>query len=1802
MKMYQKALSMILLLCMILQSVMVFSVSANNEEPEAAPATAPVTDAAAGTKYYNMSFDDTGWDIYNPESITSGMGYRYGASMIRNGNSIDAWFSCKGDGQGSKTGILDFISYKHSDDGGKTWGNEKIVICPTDLSPDCKSCCDPGVIYFGGYYYVGYTSTVDYAGYENSVFVARSKNPDGPYEKWNGTGWGGTPAPLIACNGQSGGWGMAEPSFVKVGNKLYIYYSECCFAGLKNYIRCSVADAESENWPATIGYSNAAVTLAYGSSKQSGFDVKYDEATGKFIGLQIRDGLTATSYLSVFTSDDGRTFTETDRVYTNLIKYAQNNGVTGDAQGHFNSKTEKMYVSYAYGSVRGRWATRMVPVTLTMIDSIVFDDSVDNLVTKSVSASTLSRYNIGITTRPHRYIKTVGSSFTVTPYVYKDNISASAISDTSNVKLTPLNPSIVSFDGMKGTALKKGTTVVQMEYNGFYSEFTVKVYPAGTDLTSGKIASIEPLFYIGQTGSGTLTLYMDADDNCGVRSIMQSYSGLYGEANNNPVTTTKVFDSANYTVNYAVGDVAAIADQYGQIYPLKVGSSVGAVNCTYNGTVSDTMYFIVDVVASKNPIGVPTSLDGGTLSEPIKVVQGFKYGPLPTPTRAGFKFTGWTLSDGTKITSSTQVTATNHSMLIANWEKDTSTNTITFDANGGSLSGTTTFAIKKGQKYSDVLSTLKTPTRTGQDFTGWYNEKYGFTLDMGATFNYEEDLIFKAQWTPKTYEITYDANGGENAPATEYKTYGVIYYLTTEQPTREGYNFLGWAKTATASLASYAPGAKYTTNAKTTFYAVWEAHTHNYVLSATVKAGCTVDGYNEYTCSCGDSYRETLKAPGHSYGEWVVVTQPTATSTGLKTKTCSVCQDVQSEIIPALEEGLKVYSENYSIAIENATNPYVIRIAKGVYSTAGEIKRADGVINYDSKTIAGFTYDAVIKIPCPEEGTYSFWIRCDQGEFVYQCTLNNFKYAVSVNGLDVKLDNINSSVATVVFAKGNLSTYRECKNNAMFTTGSARLKDLHSFSYTVASKDIGDDGVLDITVLVRDSDNKDTFLHSKIEVNVPSITTDGLNITVDGLSGVKCIKRVFGTFSTVAEVKAQPSVVTYGSNVAQGADSAVLHIPHEGALTVSIQYKNGYAKIINLDIVQKRPTFVQDGNTVTLGNLDDLYVVRYAKGTYAKPNAVKLAPGSKVLRSSAISDGKIVITDLEEGDWTVIVQYNEESINVFNFTVEEETHELASVKVSYSEAFTDDMILQRDEPLSVWGWADAADEGKEVQVNFKGETAYGKIENGSWKATFKKTFAYDTNKNNLEIVDATGTQTVKNVLVGDVYYVIGQSNVHYCMTELVYDLGKKGVSDELTVDYDDNDNIRFLRSSSVYNMTLTGAFMQGTALEFTHLLGNTSPASISTAGKPNWQTPSEIAGDIVANWNRVATERTFAANNTFSALGYLFAYNMAQKTEVPIGVIEIDASGCALNTFSPNELCDKWGDEVYDPATGTYSYALKDKNGNVIASNTALKSRFAYNQQLYPMINFSCAGVIWYQGESDMMNAAANYAPGEYKEETFAHQFTDLMNYFRSHFGNSDFPVYVIEFPSCFSGGNNAYLPTGGVRTEVGIIPSLLDNSYVVSSTEFFWDIYDKAWSNNIHPYIKHMQAERLTNIVLATNDDYGVDPSVYDINIVGSPTFKSATYNNNIVDIKFNYVGSTLTFAFDNMKGFDIYVNGAWTAVTDNIAITSPDTITITADSEILGVRYNYKTDSVFGDDEGLMSYVEDAPIPAAAFISIKN
>ena len=89
------------------------------------------------------------------------------------------------------------------------------------------------------------------------------------------------------------------------------------------------------------------------------------------------------------------------------------------------------------------------------------------------------------------------------------------------------------------------------------------------------------------------------------------------------------------------------------------------------------------------------------------------------------------------------------------------------------------------------------------------------------------------------FPVTYDANGGTDAPAAERKVLGDDLTLTTREPRRSGYVFAGWSTTANGT-ANYQPGDRYTADESATLYAVWQKAAENYTLYYSTDQGVPV--------------------------------------------------------------------------------------------------------------------------------------------------------------------------------------------------------------------------------------------------------------------------------------------------------------------------------------------------------------------------------------------------------------------------------------------------------------------------------------------------------------------------------------------------------------------------------------------------------------------------------------------------------------------------------------------------------------------------------------------------------------------------------------------------------------------------------------------------------------------------------------------------------------------------------------------------------------------------------------------------
>lgn len=300
-----------------------------------------------------------GWRIYDS---AGGIGYRYGPSIIINpDNSIDMWASSPGSGD-----QWDQIRYRHSNDGGHTWTSDQVVLTPTPGSDDQCSTCDPGVIKIGQYYYIGYTS-IKSASDVNHVFVARSTSPTGPFEKWNGNGWGGNPKPFITYDGPAGYFGCGEPSFVVKDNTIYVYYTwvGADVIGGTHVIqtRLKTGSASDSNWPGNLVYQGVAFNKQVYADDDS-TDVKYCDQLGKFIAVNSSYRMSPYGHIDMWESTDGLNFTQAILPEHNIGYWCHNVGISGTSDGHLDL-SKNNFISYAYGQVVASWSTWLNPISFS---------------------------------------------------------------------------------------------------------------------------------------------------------------------------------------------------------------------------------------------------------------------------------------------------------------------------------------------------------------------------------------------------------------------------------------------------------------------------------------------------------------------------------------------------------------------------------------------------------------------------------------------------------------------------------------------------------------------------------------------------------------------------------------------------------------------------------------------------------------------------------------------------------------------------------------------------------------------------------------------------------------------------------------------------------------------------------------------------------------------------------------------------------------------------------------------------------------------------------------------------------------------------------------------------------------------------------------------------------------------------------------------------------------------------------------------------------------------------------------------
>lgn len=214
--------------------------------------------------------------------------------------------------------------------------------------------------------------------------------------------------------------------------------------------------------------------------------------------------------------------------------------------------------------------------------------------------------------------------------------------------------------------------------------------------------------------------------------------------------------------------------------------------------------------------------NGGTCDTASeKVIYNSVYGKLPVPERTGYTFDGWYTekTGGSRIKQGDTVTKTSDHTLYAHWTVNQYT--VQLNAMGGTCNKSS-ITCTYGSTYKE-LEDVSVTAPTGMQFDGW-------TLGQGSDIKITPESVVEtaenhtlfASWKSVYYTLSYDANGGSGAPASQTKAYGQSIRLSSVVPVKPGYTFLGWSDGQNAGgKLLYAPGDEYTRNDNITFLAMW---------------------------------------------------------------------------------------------------------------------------------------------------------------------------------------------------------------------------------------------------------------------------------------------------------------------------------------------------------------------------------------------------------------------------------------------------------------------------------------------------------------------------------------------------------------------------------------------------------------------------------------------------------------------------------------------------------------------------------------------------------------------------------------------------------------------------------------------------------------------------------------------------------------------------------------------------------------------------------------------------------------------
>ena len=402
---------------------------------------------------------------------------------------------------------------------------------------------------------------------------------------------------------------------------------------------------------------------------------------------------------------------------------------------------------------------------------------------------------------------------------------------------------------------------------------------------------------------------------------------------------------------------------------------------------------------------------------------------------------------------------------------------------------------------------------------------------------------------------------------------------------------------------------------------------------------------------------------------------------------------------------------------------------------------------------------------------------------------------------------------------------------------------------------------------------------------------------------------------------------------------------------------------------------------------------------------------------------------------------------------------LADENLRLPNIFGDKMVLQRDKPVTLWGWAKA---GAKVSAEFAGQNKFTKTnDKGIWTLQLDK---LKTSFNGRQLVVTSGAEkiTLTDILVGEVWVCGGQSNMEWSL--------RSSRDSDLEVASADSPHIRFIRLPHIARPT------------------------------PQEDFPVINETDTQGNWRQAIPEQV----ENCTAVGYYFAQRISRRLRVPVGLIDVSWGGTMAQHWVLNETLKPFPEmqpyhEKFEAAMKAWvdggekegadkRYAADLKAWEKARAEAKAKGEREprrpnqnnyttpahkrqpggmMNGMILPISKMTIAGALFYQGENNSFGTS--WKP-------FHRTFPAVITDWRRVFGDEDLPIGLVQI----AGWSTRRSMTYDMNHHTNVIREIQYLTWARFKNTGLIVTYDTNSNGSIHPGHKRPVGERLARWALA--------------------------------------------------------------------------------------------------------------------------